>query len=79
MDEPAGATPEESQADAIGQPSPEDELGGVIDEMPEPGESGATQMSLEDLLSDDDEDEEGPFGDEKISEDEAVQMSRDER
>jgi hypothetical protein len=36
-------------------------------------------MSLEDLLSDDDEDEEGPFGDEKISEDEAVQMSRDER
>ena len=77
MGTPAGATPEESQADAISEPSPEDELGNVIDEMPEPGEAGAPEMSLEDLLADEDEDEEEkPFGDEQITEDEAVNMDR---
>jgi phage gp29-like protein len=75
METPAGATPEESQADAISEPSPEEELGGIIDEMPEPGEEGAPEMSLEDLLADEDEEEE-PFGDEKISEDEAVEMDK---
>jgi hypothetical protein len=77
MGTPAGATPEESQADAISEPSPEGELGSVIDEMPEPGEAGAPEMSLEDLLADEDEDEEEkPFGDEQITEDEAVNMDR---
>jgi hypothetical protein len=75
METPAGATPEESQADAISEPSPEDDLGGIIDEMPEPGEEGAPEMSLEDLLADENE-EEKPFGDEKISEDEAVEMDK---
>jgi hypothetical protein len=77
METPAGATPEESQADAISEPSPEDELGSVIDEMPEPGDSEAPEMSLEELLADEDEEEEGkPFGDEQITEDEAVNMDR---
>jgi hypothetical protein len=77
MTPPAGATPEESQADAISEPSPEDELGSVIDEMPEPGEAGPPEMSLEDLLADEDEnEEEKPFGDEQITEDEAVSMDR---
>jgi hypothetical protein len=74
MDTPAGATPEESQADAMGQPTAEEELQGAIDEAPE----GAPEMSLEDLLSEDEEeeDEDKPFGDQKISEDEAVEMTR---
>jgi len=79
MDVPAGATPEESQSDAIGEPSPEDELGGIVDEMPEPGEEDVPEMSLEDLLAEDSEEEEGdkPFGNENITEDEAVQMTDD--
>jgi hypothetical protein len=45
--------------------------------MPDPGEAGAPEMSLEDLLADEDEDEEKkPFGDEQITEDEAVNMDR---
>jgi hypothetical protein len=45
--------------------------------MPEPGEAGTPEMSLEDLLADEDEDEEEkPFGDEQITEDEAVSMDR---
>ena len=77
METPAGATPEESQADAISEPSPEDELGSVIDEMPEPGDSEAPEMSLEELLAyEDEEEEEKPFGDEQITEDEAVNMDK---
>jgi hypothetical protein len=75
MDAPAGATPEESQA-GISNPSPEDELGRAVDELPEEGVSEETTMSLEDLLGEDDEEEKKPFGDEDISEDEAVQMAR---
>ena len=59
METPAGATPEESQADA----------------MPEPVAGEAPEMSLEDLLGDEDE-EEKPFGDEQITEDEAVNMDK---
>lgn len=72
MDEPAGATPEESQADAIDNPEPEDVEGLVarlMDEQPE-----------ESLFADEGEEEEGgqkkPFGDEEITEDEAVEMAR---
>ena len=74
MDTPAGATPEESQADAMGQPTTEEELQGAVDESP----GSAPEMSLEDLLGEDEEeeDEEKPFGNQKISEDEAVEMTR---
>jgi len=71
MDEPAGATPEESQADAIGNPESEDVEGLVarlMDEQPE-----------ESLFADEEEEEGGkkkPFGDEEITEDEAVEMAR---
>jgi hypothetical protein len=50
MEEPAGATPEESQAEAISEPAPEDELGGVIDEMPEPDGGGESELNPEDEL-----------------------------
>ena len=61
MDEPAGATPEESQADAIGEEpwmSDEelDKILGVNEEEPEPQKK--------------------PFGDQIVTEDEAVEMAR---
>ena len=59
MAPPAGATPEESQVDA----------------MPESGPEGAPEMSLEDLLGDGNE-EGKPFGDEQITEDQAVSMAK---
>jgi phage gp29-like protein len=78
--EPPGATPEESQADAISEPAPEDELGAVIDELPEPDAEGEEEpeMTLEDLLGEEEEEEEEekPFGDEEITEDEAVEMNK---
>jgi hypothetical protein len=52
---PAGATPEESQADAIEEPSIDDLLNEIL---------GGS------------EDEEKPFGNERITEDEAVEMDR---
>jgi phage gp29-like protein len=73
MDTPEGATPEESQADALAQPTTGEELQGFQDEMPE---EGAPEMSLEDLMGEDEEDEEKPFGNQKISEDEAVEMTK---
>jgi phage gp29-like protein len=73
MATPEGATPEESQADVF-EPSIEDELQQAVDETPEPeSESG---MSLEDLLGDETEPEEKPFGNQGITEDEAVEMDR---
>jgi hypothetical protein len=69
---PAGAAPEEGQSDAVSQPSPEDELGQAIDTMPGSGE-GMPEMSLEDLLEGEGQ---KPFGNQKISEDEAVEMDR---
>lgn len=53
MEEPAGATPEESQAEAISELSPEDELGGVIDEMSDisGGEEDEPELSVEDELN----------------------------
>ena len=71
---PAGADPEESQADAT-DVDPAAELSQVIDDTPEPGSQGPLEMSLEDLLSDEDE-ETKPFGNEKITEDEAVEMDK---
>jgi phage gp29-like protein len=76
MDAPMGATPEESQTDAGGEATPEEELGSAIDAMPESQLDSESTMSLEDLLGDEEEEEEKPFGDERISEDEAVEMTR---
>ena len=89
MDTPAGATPEESQADAIGEPSAEDQLEEVVGGMS--GESAAapeesqtdeeyTDDDIYSLLGLDDEEEEEeptkPFGNQTISEDEAVEMDK---
>jgi len=71
---PAGADPEESQADAT-DVDPAAELSQIIDDTPEPGSQGPLEMSLEDLLSDEDE-ETKPFGNDKITEDEAVEMDK---
>jgi phage gp29-like protein len=70
MEEPAGAAPEESQAGAIGEPSAEDQLAGLEEE------GGSIDDELDFLWGD--EPEESPFGDEKITEDEAVDLSRKE-
>jgi hypothetical protein len=79
METPAGATPEESQADAIGEPSPEDQLDAILgggEETPEStGISDDELAELYDILGISDE-EEKPFGNEKITEDEAVEMDR---
>jgi hypothetical protein len=88
METPKGATPEESQSDAIGEPSAEDEMDAVLGEMdsPAPGEEPEesqtdTDLSDDDIYNllglDDEEDEpQKPFGDETISEDEAVEMDK---
>ena len=72
MDEPAGATPEESQADAINNPETEDLdslVARIMNEQPE-----------ESLFADEEEgkgSEKKPFGDEEITEDEAVEMAKE--
>jgi hypothetical protein len=75
MDTPEGATPEESQTESISQPTPEEELGQELGSLPASVQEEEPAMTLEDLLGEDEE-ETKPFGDEKISEDEAVQMTR---
>jgi hypothetical protein len=93
METPEGATPEESQADAIGEPSAEDQLEAAVGGIGE--ESGATpeESQIDDEGEEDDfdtlfspeelqgilgEEEEPtkPFGNQIISEDEAVEMDR---
>ncbi len=85
MDMPAGAAPEESQSDAIGTPSPQDQMGGEIESAtPEAEDDYDTLTDDEDLmalLSPDEEDEEEgegkkPFGNQIITEDEAVEMDK---
>lgn len=95
MDTPAGATPEESQADAIGEPSAEDQLdavaGGMGDEPGATPEESQTDdgeeedfdtlfspEELQGILGEGEEEEEPakPFGNQTISEDEAVEMDR---
>jgi phage gp29-like protein len=72
MDTPAGATPEESQSDAISAPSTQEQL------SPE-AEDSDTEMSDQEILAllglTEDEPEK-PFGNERISEDEAVEMDK---
>jgi hypothetical protein len=87
MEAPEGATPEESQADAVGEPSAEDQLEAVVGGMGE--EPGATpeesqtgdQYTDDDIynllgLADEEEEPVKPFGNQSISEDEAVEMDR---
>jgi hypothetical protein len=77
MEAPMGATPEESQTDAGGEATPEEELGSVVDEMPEAQRDSGPTISLEDLMGDEEEESDSkPFGDQGISEDEAVEMTR---
>jgi hypothetical protein len=87
METPEGATPEESQADAIGEPSAEDEMDAVLGGMdgaapgaePEESQTDAEEpdYTLEDLLGEEDEEEpQKPFGNQIISEDEAVEMDK---
>ena len=76
---PEGAIPEESDSGMIESASPEDELAQAIDELPEnTPEEEETTMTLADLLGEDEEEgeEEKPFGNEDITEDEAVEMGR---
>jgi hypothetical protein len=86
MEMPAGATPEESQSDAIGEPSLEDQTAAITGESgpaagatPEESQSD-TEMSDEeiaDLLNMGDEQQpQKPFGNEKITEDQAVEMDK---
>jgi len=69
---------EEGEGDEMPEMSLDDLLGGEQEE----GEEGdeMPEMTLEELLGseDEDEEEEEPFGDEEITEDEAVEMDREE-
>ena len=88
METPEGATPEESQADAISEPSAEDEMDAVLggmdqsDQGAEPEEAQAdTDISDDDIynllgLGNDEEQPQKTFGNETISEDEAVEMDK---
>lgn len=73
MGEPAGATPEESQADAISDP----DVDSIINSVSEGAEGTGDAQVDEELESMwNDEPEVSPFGDEEITEDEAVEMAR---
>jgi hypothetical protein len=85
MDEPAGATPEESQSDAIGTPSAQDQAASAMEgenapgATPEESQSDMSDNEIMDLLGMSDEEQpaaQKPFGNESISEDEAVEMDK---
>ncbi len=87
METPAGATPEESQVDAIGEPSAEDQLSAILgsgDGEGTPEESQADTGISNDELSElydllgisPDEEGQKPFGNDRITEDEAVEMDK---
>jgi hypothetical protein len=72
MEPPAGATPEESQSDAIGEPSAQEQISSEE-------EDSDTEMSDQEilaLLGLTEEEPEKPFGSERITEDEAVEMDK---
>jgi hypothetical protein len=73
---PEGAIPEESDAGMIQSATPEDELSQAIEELPEPAAEKQSTMTLADLLGEDEEEETKPFGNENITEDEAVEMDK---
>jgi hypothetical protein len=76
---PAGAAPEEGQSDAVSNPSPEEQLAAT---NPSQGPDASTLDEELDFLWDNEleesilDDEEKPFGNQKITEDEAVEMDR---
>jgi hypothetical protein len=85
MDMPAGAAPEESQSDAMSTPSAQSQLGGAASdataEAAPNSEQWMTDEEIDKLLGGmgDEEQEQGgnkPFGNQRISEDEAVEMDR---
>jgi hypothetical protein len=73
---PEGDIPEESDAGMIQSATPEDELSQAIEELPEPAAEKQSTMTLADLLGEDEEEETKPFGNENITEDEAVEMDK---
>ena len=81
MDEPAGATPEESQTETMSTPTPQEQLGGEASQAaakaPPDSEQWMTDEEIEKLLGGlGDESPEKPFGNQIITEDEAVDMDR---
>jgi hypothetical protein len=74
---PEGAAPEEGQSDAIDEPSPEEQLAAVMGDEEGPETNLNDELDFlwdnepEESISDE---EETPFGNQKISEDEAVEM-----
>jgi hypothetical protein len=79
METPGGATPEESQADAISEPTPEEQLGAIEDGQT--GPESELDEELDFLWDNEPEEsisEEGdkPFGKDRITEDEAVEMDK---
>ncbi len=83
MDMPAGAAPEESQSDAISAPSAEEQLGAGAQEATATAEPDSEQwMTDEEIdkllggLGQEEESPEKPFGNDQITEDEAVEMDR---
>jgi hypothetical protein len=79
METPEGATPEESQADAISEPTPEEQLGAIEDGQT--GPESELDEELDFLWDNEPEEsisEEGdkPFGKDRITEDEAVEMDK---
>jgi hypothetical protein len=82
MDMPAGAAPEESQSDAVGAPSAQDQMGGAASkattEAAPDSEQWMSDEEIDRLLGGMEEEQapQKPFGNQKISEDEAVEMDR---
>jgi hypothetical protein len=76
--EEPGATPEESQADAISNPTPTEQLSAPETNSPEEEELSDQEILALLGLSDEEETPETtkPFGNQKISEDEAVEMDK---
>jgi hypothetical protein len=83
MDMPAGAAPEEAQSDATGEPSAEAQLGGAASKATSKAapksDQWMTDDEIEQLLGgmeDGEESPKKPFGNQAITEDEAVEMDR---
>jgi len=84
MDMPAGAAPEESQSDAMSAPSAQEQLGSAASdataEAAPDSEQWMTDEEIDRLLGGMGDEEEGegkkPFGNQIITEDEAVDMDR---
>jgi hypothetical protein len=83
MDMPAGATPEETQTDTVGSPSAQEELSDTTSaaaaKAGPDSEQWMTDEEIEKLLGGMEEEQQAPqkpFGNQKISEDEAVEMDR---